>query len=182
MKKSLLQKDWVLSLLRNSFIYREKRNCTNIEESATSFQILRCIDKHCFYRRSNACSRRERNQSPWGARLHDRKPRRSTPTINDMDVTCVIRIEGKRKYHAQLTEIHICTYVWDKSGLHTRMNDYLLSLEIDSLRNVPIVNHSRTRVCKSCAATTSIRTFKCMHNSLIEAFGIINGAWRLQVF
>lgn len=104
------------------------------------------------------------------------------PQSTDTDVTCVIRVEGKRKYRAQLTEVHICTYVRDKSGLHTRMNGYLLSLEIESLRNAPIVNHSRTRACKSRAATTSIRTFKRMHNSLIEAFGIINGAWRSQVF
>lgn len=106
---------------------------------------------------------------------HGRRPRRSTPTISEW--TSRASFDRGKKEISQLTEIHICTYVCDKSDLHTRMNGYLLSLEIDSLRNVPIVNHSRTRVCKSCAATTSIRTFKRMHNLLIEAFGIINGAW-----
>lgn len=82
-----------------------KKIYTIVEKSAASFQILRRIDKRCIYHRSNAQDKRETKvyEGPACMAAGHVDPH---PQSTDVDVTCVIRIKGKRKYRAQLTEVH----------------------------------------------------------------------------
>jgi len=69
--------------------------------------------------------------------------------------------------------MHTCAI--DRSCMHGRMaNPY--RRKIGSLRNASIINYWRTHACKwNRRAICTLSTFQHIHNSLIEAFNIING-------